>query len=579
MRLFTVAKPFADDHVRFKWVVEGYGTMLHEIDEQLGVERPDLVIVPVGVGSFAQAVVTHYKAQSKDTKVLAVESDTAACLYKSLINKELVALENTTYTIMAGLDCGTVSSNAWPLLRAGVDASLTVSDFEAHEALNILGLQDVPVGPCGASPLAALRRLSTVDKETLGIDDSLVVVLLCTEGPREYPFPRDVGANDAHSLVQTLVQINSAVPGGGNVPGPGETEIARYVTAWLEHRDIETHWLEPIPGRPSVMGIVRGSGGGKDLMFNGHLDTVTVARYDGDPLSGLIRDNKLYGRGSADMKGGLASILLAVAQAKRERLQGDVIFTGVADEEDRSIGTEQILEAGWKADAAIVCEPTMGDLITAHKGFVWFEVVINGLAAHGSRFDLGVDAISRAGYFLIELDKYAQRLLDGPKHPTLGPGSVHASIVRGGEEPASYPANCTITIERRTVAGETLEQVETEMENLLKAAAQNALGLSYDFKTTFSRPAFEIARDNSLVSLVADQIKGVTGADTNIRTEAFWTDCALLADSGIPVVMYGPVGEGLHSKEEWVDLKSVESVSATLVGVARAFCGQSINTL
>ncbi|RFU33058.1 hypothetical protein B7463_g3293, partial [Scytalidium lignicola] len=557
------------------WIVEGYRTMLREVDNQLGEQNPDLVIVPVGVGSFAQAVVTHFKAADRHSKVMTVEPDTAACLYKSLTRGEPVALETTTPTIMAGLDCGTVSTIAWPLLRAGVDASLTISDYESHEACGLLQSLDISAGPCGAAPLAALRRLTSSDKAALGLNESSVIILLCTEGHKEYHIPSSVSCDDAQSLTQNLVQINSAVPGTGDVRGAGETDIARYISSWLEHRDIETHWLEPTPGRPSIIGVVRGTGNGKSLMMNGHIDTVTVASYDRDPLSGHIQNGKLYGRGAADMKGGVAASLVALAHAKKNRLQGDLIFTGVADEEDLSIGTEQVLEAGWRADAAVVCEPTQEELVIAHKGFAWFEVVIHGIASHGSRFDLGVDAITRAGYFLVELDKYAGQLITGPKHPSLGTGSVHASIIKGGEEAASYPARCSIIIERRTVAGESPDQLKTEMENLLKTAAQNVPGLSYELKVTFSRSAFEIASDHPFVSLVASQIKNVTGNEAKIRSEAFWTDCALLADCGIPVVMYGAIGEGLHAKEEWVDVNSIDTVANTLIGIAREFCGSA----
>jgi threonine dehydratase len=176
----------------FKWIVEGYGTMMREIDEQLGDQKPDFVIVPVGVGSFAQSVVSHYKAPGQHSKVLAVEPDTAACLYKSLAKGEPVALETTTPTIMEGLDCGTVSSIAWPVLQAGVDASLTISDYEAHEACGLLQSLGVSAGPCGAAPLAALRRLTSSDKAALGLDRSSVVVLLCTEGHRGYDVPRSI---------------------------------------------------------------------------------------------------------------------------------------------------------------------------------------------------------------------------------------------------------------------------------------------------------------------------------------------------------------------------------------------------
>lgn len=550
--------------------------MMLEIDEQLRQQVPDLVIAPVGVGSFAQAVVTHCKASGRRSKVLTVEPDTAACLHKSLKKGTPVKLKTTTPTIMAGLDCGTVSSIAWPLLYSGVDASLTVSDFESHEACVTLHSLGVKAGPCGAATLAALRRLTSIEKAILGLSESSVIVLLCTEGDREYRTPQSVSSDDAQSLAQTLVQINSAVPGTGNVPGPGETEIAQYISSWLEHRDIETHWLEPTHGRPSVIGIVRGTGGGKTLMINGHIDTVTVASYEGNPLSGHIQNGRLYGRGSADMKGGVAASLIALAQAKKDRLHGDLIFTAVADEEDLSIGTEQVLEAGWRADGAIVCEPTQEDLVTSHKGFVWFEVIFNGVASHGSRFDLGVDAITRAGYFLVELEKYAQDLIAGPKHPSLGTGSVHASVIKGGEEPASYPARCSIIIERRTVAGESLDQLKAEIEGLLRKAAKKVSEFSYELKVTFSRSAFEIACDHPFVSLVASEIKKVTGAEARVRSEAFWTDCALLADCGIPVVMYGAIGEGLHSKEEWVDLKSVDTVSNVLIRLSREFCGQGL---
>jgi threonine dehydratase len=173
----------------FKWIVEGYGTMMREIDEQLGDQKADLVIAPVGVGSLAQSVVSHYKAPRQNSKVLVVEPDTAACLYKSLTKGEPVALETTGPTIMEGLDCGTVSSNAWPVLQAGIDASLTVSDYEAHEACGLLQSLGVSAGPCGAASLAALRRLTSLDKEALELDKSSVVVLLCTEGCREYNVP------------------------------------------------------------------------------------------------------------------------------------------------------------------------------------------------------------------------------------------------------------------------------------------------------------------------------------------------------------------------------------------------------
>lgn len=307
-------------------------------------------------------------------------------------------------------------------------------------------------------------------------------------------------------------------------------------------------------------------------MFNGHIDTVTTNSYEGDPISGHIRDGKLYGRGSADMKSGVAASLIAIAKAKTEKLKGDVIFAGVADEEDLSIGTEQILSAGWHADGAIICEPTSEEIINAHKGFVWIEVDIHGVAAHGSRFDLGVDAITRAGYFLVELDRYSKTLLNGPASTLLGTPSIHASIVKGGEEPASYPAKCTISLEKRTLVGETSASVKAEMEDLLQKVAREIPGYTYDVRATFSRPAFEIRSDHPLVSLVADGINTVMGKYPAFVAAPYWTDSALLADKGIPSVLYGAKGEGLHAKEEWVEVQSIEKLSSVLIHTMQQFC-------
>ncbi|UNI24357.1 Diaminopropionate ammonia-lyase [Purpureocillium takamizusanense] len=553
-----------------KWIVDGYMTMMREIDTQLKDSPPSLVVCPAGVGSFAQSVVSHFKRQGSRAKVMTVEPDTAACVYKSIRSDELVTVQ-THATIMAGLDCGTPSPIAWPILKAGVDACSTVSDWEAHQATEYLTTQGVFPGTCAAAPLAAVRRLTKGDKSSLGLDRNSVVVLLCTEGSKEYETPMDVSMDDAVELTQALVRINSANPSLGSVPGPGESEIARLIAAWLEHRDIETHWIEPTKGRPSVVGVVRGSGAGKSLMFNGHIDTVTTLGYDDDPLSGEIRCGKLYGRGADDMKSGVAAALVALAAAKTQNLRGDVIFTGVADEEAMSIGTEQVLETGWRADAAIVNEPTGELIVHAHKGFVWAEVDVHGVAAHGSLPSAGVDAITKAGYFLVELDKYSDRLLQGWDDPVMAP-TVHASTIKGGEEPSSYPALCTVVLERRTVGGETRGTVESELRNILDKLSKSVKDFQYDLRITFDRPPFAIETDHPFAALVSDIVSESLGRKAKFIKEPYWTDCALLASKGIPVLLWGPKGDGLHAKEEWADVESIQRVAKVLSRVASRFC-------
>jgi acetylornithine deacetylase/succinyl-diaminopimelate desuccinylase family protein len=554
-----------------KWIVDGYGTMMREVDEQLGSAEADLVIAPVGVGSFAQSVLSHFKRNGTTTSMLTVEPDTAACLWKSLEKGKFTEIP-TTGTIMAGLNCGTPSTLAWDLLKDGVDASLTVSDYEAHECALYLQSQGINAGPCGGSTLAALKRLTPADKQSLGLDENSTVVIFCTERNRDYDIPNDVSSANPVALTQTLVQINSASPDLGSAPGPGETAIARYVAAWLEHRDIETHWVEYTKDRPSIIGVVRGSGEGKSLMLNGHIDTVTLMGYAEDPLSGKISDGRLYGRGSADMKGGVAAAMVALANSKALKLRGDVIFAGVADEESLSKGTEDILRAGWKADAAIVSEPTNLEINHAHKGYCHLEVKVHGLAAHGSRADLGIDAIVNAGHFLVEFGRYVKKLQEGPGDETLGTGTAHASVISGGEEASSYPAQCTIIAERRTVPGETNEVIQREFDDIIAKIAKEVPNFKAEAKIFFSRPPQFTPAGHPFTQLVSGIVTKAIGQEVTVSGAPYWTDCALLAEKGILPLLWGPKGEGLHGKEEWVDVESIEQVTEGLTNIAAEFC-------
>lgn len=386
--------------------------------------------------------------------------------------------------------------------------------------------------------------------------------------------PNDLASDDVIALTKILVQIDSSNPDFGSTPGPGETAIAKFITAWLQHRGIENHWIEPTPGRPSVVGVVRGAGGGKSLMFNGHTDTVTNLGYDGNALSGDIVDGNMYGRGTADMKSGLAASMLALASAKSKGLRGDVILAAVADEESQSLGTEQVLKAGWRADAAITAEPTEMALINAHKGFALYEVDIHGVACHGSRADLGVDAICKAGYFLVELDRHAQELQNrfGDDVPETGAPNIHAGVIKGGEEIASYPALCTVHIERRTIAGETAETARLELLAILEKLAATVPDFKFDLRSTFSRAPFFIPRDHDFVQLVSKHASKAMGAEPTIKGERYWTDMALMDEVGIPGLVWGPKGYGLHASTEWVEVESVRQLAAAFIDITEDFC-------
>ncbi len=380
--------------------------------------------------------------------------------------------------------------------------------------------------------------------------------------------------SETQSLLEQLVRIDSVnpdlVPGGA-----GETQIAKFIQGWLEEKGFETHWLEKTLGRPSVVGIARGSGGGKSLMLNGHIDTVTTAGMSIPALEPRVDSvdstRRMYGRGSYDMKCGVAAMLAAAARAKTLGLRGDVIVACVADEENASIGTSEVAER-FTADAAIVCEPTNLEMTVAHKGFVWANITTHGKAAHGSRPDLGVDAIAKMGAVLIELERLAARLVQNPKHALLGTGSVHASIITGGEERSSYPAICSLEIERRTVPGETPEMVRAELQTIIEICASRDPNFQASLEMGLIRQAHECAESEAIVQTLRRHAKQVTGLEPQIAGAPYWTDCAILADAAIPSFLYGPSGDGAHAAIEWVDLESLETCVKVYLETIKDFC-------
>jgi len=378
-----------------------------------------------------------------------------------------------------------------------------------------------------------------------------------------------VTVTDIVPLLADLVRIDSTNP--DLVSGAaGEGAIARFIVAWADQQGLDVHVVEPAPGRPSVVVVARGTGGGRSLMLNGHIDTVGVAGMK-EPFSGRVEAGKLYGRGAYDMKGGVAACLWAAARAKGRRLRGDVVVTCVADEEVASLGIQAVLGA-WRTDAAIVTEPTGLDVCVAHKGFVWLDVEVHGRAAHGSRPDLGVDAIAKAGHVLTAVDELDRALRAGAGRPLLGTGSVHVSLINGGQEMSSYPERCVIGIERRTVPGETVARVEAELQAILDAAAHRDPAFRAERRTTLARDPFAAPEGAPIVALVQHHAAGVTGKERRVYGDTGWMDAAFIAAAGIPTVVFGPGGAGAHASEEWADVESVRHCTDVLLAVAAEFC-------
>lgn len=379
---------------------------------------------------------------------------------------------------------------------------------------------------------------------------------------------------DREYLVQTLVDLircNSVNP--ALVPGaPGEGEIASYVREALEALGLSVSVYEPEPGRPSVVGTLAGTKGGRSLMLNAHVDTVGVEGMS-DPFSAQVRDGRVYGRGAYDMKGSLAACLAAIKSLHDAgvELAGDLLIAAVADEEYASIGTAEVLKH-HRGDAAIVTEPTELDICLAHKGFIWLEVETVGRAAHGSRFDLGVDAILRMGRFLGGLDRLERELRERQGHPLVGPPSLHAAMIEGGSGLSTYAAHCSLKIERRTIPGETEEQVLAEIQDILDRCSGEDPTFQGSARAFFVRDPFEVSPQAEIVRTLTEVATEVLGRRPVYGGQNPWMDSALLSAAGVETVVIGPAGGGAHSAKEWVDLESLVALAEIVARTAVAYC-------
>jgi acetylornithine deacetylase len=368
-------------------------------------------------------------------------------------------------------------------------------------------------------------------------------------------------------LLKDLVAIDSVNP--SLAPGAaGEGQIAQAIAAHLRRIGLDVEMQEAAPGRPNVIGVLEGRRRGRSLMLCGHTDTVGVDGMSA-PFDPVERDGRLYGRGAQDMKGGVAAMIDAARVVAEEGLaSGRLIIAAVVDEEYASVGADALV-GRWRADAAVVTEPTDLRIAIGHKGFAWFEIETKGRAAHGSRPREGRDAIVRMGRVLGELERLDRELQARRPHPLMGTASLHASVIVGGRELSSYPDRCTLKLERRTVSGETDARVSAELEGILDGLRAADPELDVALTSLFSRPSYEIAADAELPRALAAATKA--GADASVTMMSFWTDAAVLGAAGIPSVLFGPGGAGLHSAVEYVEIQEVLRCRDALAALARAW--------
>lgn len=363
-------------------------------------------------------------------------------------------------------------------------------------------------------------------------------------------------------LASDLVAIDSVNP--SLVPGgAGEGAVCDFIASWLRRAGFDVEMTDAAPGRPNVVAVADGHARGPTRILCGHTDTVGVDDMTA-PFDPVVRDGRLYGRGSQDMKGGVAAMMVAAAEwlGGDRRGAGRVIVAAVADEEYASVGADAFAEQ-WRGDEAVITEPTDLAIGVAHKGFSCAEVTVHGRAAHGSRPRDGKDAIMAMGRVLQRLEALDGRLQSQAPHPILGVASLHAGRIRGGTELSVYPARAVLEMERRTLPGEPVDVAVTELQAIARDLAAADPEFSAEIRLLLARSAYEAPRDAPVIDRLASAVRTHLG-QARLQGVSFWTDAAILGASGTPTVLFGPRGAGLHSIEEHVVIADLSACADVL---------------
>jgi acetylornithine deacetylase/succinyl-diaminopimelate desuccinylase-like protein len=377
---------------------------------------------------------------------------------------------------------------------------------------------------------------------------------------------------EAIELVSTMVRIESVTP--WLIPtGSGEGAVAQFIADWLKNTGAEIEIVEVEPGRPNVLARLRGTGGGPTLCLNAHSDTVGFANWPDEALKPRLDGDRLYGLGAADDKSGCAAGMLVLRALARSgaKLRGDLLVACVADEEGISIGSEHLARHGG-IDAAIVIEPQpTEDLVVEHQGFGWIDVITNGVAAHGSAPQLGVDAIVHLAEVISRLHKLDRDVFTATPSARNGRTVFHTGTISGGTDYATYPNQATLGIEIGTQPGEHLSDRVAEIEGIFAEIAADESGFSGEVAVRLDRDPFQAEGHERLQEVLTAAMERVLGHPPKVTGMNAWTDAALMQAAGIPTLLIGATGGNYHAPDEWVSVSELVKLCTILEQAVAAF--------
>lgn len=369
---------------------------------------------------------------------------------------------------------------------------------------------------------------------------------------------KELDKNELIELTKALISIESH-PGCETL----EENISKYICNYLKENGIGANLQRVEEHRYNVIAKIEGKNRDKALLLTGHMDTVESYGFK-ELFTPVVKNNKIYGRGSSDMKGPIASMMMAAVLIKRLDIKpaGDVILAFVVDEEFKSIGTEALIKNGIKADAAILGEPSSMNISIGNRGLEWIDIEVMGKGTHGGTPEEGINAITKAAKLINKIDSELVPQISKRRHDVLGPSLMNIGVIRGGHQPSTVPDNCLIKIDRRWLPEEGVEMVYNEYQSIIDELSEE----DKDFKARIYRddsnmnemehgPVY-IDREHILVKKLENYIKQVTGEKPEVNAFPGWTDASLISNfGGIPTVIFAPGDISCaHSERECIDI-------------------------
>ena len=386
-----------------------------------------------------------------------------------------------------------------------------------------------------------------------------------------------------HTLGELICDLIS-IPSYPGIPNQ-ENAMAVYIRDFFEKAGIEATLEYVVEGRCNVYATLKGTGRGKNLLFNGHMDTVPP--YDmTDALLPRREGSRIIGRGASDMKGSLACMMIAMKILKDSgiSLAGDMIFSGVIDEELTSQGTRALLRKGIRADGAIVGEPTGLDVCIGHKGLQWFQFDIHGKAVHGGEQETGINAIRNASLLIQKLEERLIPKISERKHPVIGSSSMNYGFIQGGFQPSTVPGECVLQIDRRWIPGEEYDDVVDEFIMIIEELKKEHAGFACDLRVMeksimedgIIHQGFVTEPSHSLVKEAESAVRGCTGTSPVTSRFNAWSDGGLLSTYGrIPTIILGPGSLACaHTNREYIDIDQAAAAVLIYISIILGFCGE-----